>query len=135
MTKILFKLSIRTLSEANCSEHWSKKHKRHKEQQFYVRWALLNHFKDRKDKVNLPCTVKMIRMAPRSLDSDNLVSSFKWIRDEISECLFQEKKTFCVLKSGKIKQIKGRLDSDPRITWLYDQEKSKLYWVRIEIEF
>lgn len=124
-------LNIKTVSESNCSDHWTKKSKRHKQQQFFVR----NKFNIESPKITLPCTIKMIRLAPRVLDTDNLVMAFKWIRDELSECIFPAKETWSLDKNNKLKcrKIKGRSDSDPRITWLYDQETNPMLSIRIEI--
>jgi hypothetical protein len=126
-----FELPIKTVSEANCTEHWTTKSKRHKAQQFVIRCA----FKQYVQELDLPCTVNLIRIAPRELDDDNLVMSFKWIRDELSECILPEKKAFYVTKEGSIKDLKGRADSDPQILWKYLQEKNKEYGIRVEIDF
>lgn len=131
MTKICWTIPIRTVSEANSSEHWTKKAKRHKQQQFFVRLA----YKKFIEKLDFPCTVTMIRLSPRPLDDDNLRSAFKYIRDEISECIFPEKAGVYMTKKGKVKKIKGRADSDERIIWHYLQEKSPGYGIRIEIDF
>jgi hypothetical protein len=77
----------------------------------------------------------MTRLSTRSLDmQENLPMSFKWITDEISECIFPEKRKSYMTKEGKLRSIKGRADSDLRITWKYAQEKSKTLGIRIEIE-
>ena len=67
------------------------------------------------EKMRLPCTVTITRLGPRKLDSDNLATSAKGLRDGIADKL-------------------GVDDGDERITWCYAQEKSKTYGVRIEIE-
>ena len=36
MKKITWNLRIKTVSEANCTQHWTKKSKRHKLQQFFI---------------------------------------------------------------------------------------------------
>ncbi len=77
----------------------------------------------------------MVRLSPRFLDDDNLVQAFKYIRDEISECIIPEKMSCYLNNRGKVVKIKGRADSDPRISWYYDQEKDKAQAVRIEIVF
>ncbi len=125
---IIWTLPLKTVSEANCSEHWSKKSKRHRQQQFFIR-SLFSH---EASEIKLPCSVKLIRISPRILDDDNLRSAFKWIRDEIAECLFPEKKKVAIIR-GKVVILKGFNDSDSRITWLYDQEKGKTLSIRIEI--
>lgn len=108
-------IPMQTVSEANKSEHWSKKHKRHKTQKWQIRCAFSTHM----PKVQLPALVKLIRISPRSLDDDNLTSAFKWIRDEIGAKLTGDDRP-------------GRGDGDPRIKWMYDQEKGQQA-VRIEI--
>lgn len=126
-----WELPIKTVSESNSSEHWTKKAKRHKQQQFFVRLSFSKVVKE----VKFPCIVKLTRLSSRILDDDNLRGCFKWIRDEISECIFPEKRGNFVKKNGKIVQIKGRADSDPRINWEYAQEKAKKQAVRIELSF
>lgn len=126
---IVWTIPLKTVSEANCSEHWSKKSKRHRQQQFYIR-SLFAH---EAMQITLPCTVTLIRLSPRMLDDDNLRSAFKWIRDEISECILPEKVKF-YQKKGKLYILKGHADSDSRITWVYGQEKQSTLGIRIEIE-
>jgi len=119
MTKVTINVPIRTISEANTSEHWTKKNKRHKNQQFFVRLAWDTH----KETVILPCTVTLTRLAPRSLDqNDNLPMALKWITDQVAD----------ILVPGK---AKGQAESDNRITWHFKQEKATKYSVRIEVEF
>jgi hypothetical protein len=124
-------IPIKTVSESNSSEHWSKKAKRHRQQQFFVRLAMNEHLSE----VKLPCEIKLIRLAPRLLDDDNLRGCLKYVRDEISECLIPEKAGTYITRSGTVRRIKGRADSDPRLTWAYGQEKTKTQGVRIMITF
>lgn len=131
MGKIIWDLPLKTVSEANSSEHWTKSSKRHRQQQFFIRQL----FNKESTKIELPCTVKMTRTSTRFLDDDNLRIAFKWIRDEISECLIPEKCGNFVDKKGKIRSLKGRADDDTRITWEYSQEKSKVQGIKIEIDF
>jgi hypothetical protein len=131
MTKVIWELPIRTISEANSSEHWKQKSQRHRRQQFFVKQLYMKE----SQAITLPCIVTMIRLGPRILDDDNLASAFKYIRDEISECLIPEKRGVYVRKDGKLIKIKGRADSDPRIKWQYAQEKCPKYGIRIEIEY
>ena len=132
MVTIAFEIPIKTVSEANCSEHWTKKAKRHRSQQYFIRLAYNLYVKA----MELPCHVTLTRLSPRLLDADdNLPMAFKWIKDELSECIFPDKRKSYVTKKGKLRFIKGRADSDPRVTWRYAQEKGCFYRVRIEIEF
>lgn len=110
-----------TVSESNRSgEHWTKKKKRHDYQKIIVNASL----HDYKAFIKLPCSIKMIRIAPRKLDYDNLICSFKWIRDTIANALIPGLKT-------------GRADDDTRLNWEYQQEKGKPkeYAIRLEIYF
>lgn len=124
-------LPIHTVSEANGllskerfykngkpkPEHWTEKHARHKSQKHTV-YAFLSPLRS---KLSLPCTVKMIRMAPNKLDAkDNLRIALKWIADAIAEVITQD-------------FVPGRADGDERISWEYDQEKSKTYGVKLQI--
>ena len=118
MNKIIeWNIPIRTVSEANCSEHWTKKKKRHDQQK---KWIWL-YFKRDGTKITLPCTIKLTRLGKRLLDADdNLRMSFKWIKDYIADQLIPN-------------LAAGRADDDKRITWEYDQEISKTYSIKIEI--
>ena len=112
-------LPIKTASEANSSEHWTKKAKRHRLQKRRIKVAFLAD----RPQIALPCLVSLTRIAPRVLDShDNLPMSMKYIVDSIAEEL-----------TGNM--VAGRADDDNRITWLYAQKKGKVreYGVRIQI--
>jgi hypothetical protein len=113
---VILNVPLRLVSESNSSEHWLKKAKRHTQQQWLVKAALNKHDLTK----CLPCTVKLVRLSPRKFDSDNLQGAFKWIRDQVADCLIPGKK-------------KGMADNDSRITWLYDQERSSTHAIRIEI--
>jgi len=109
--------NIITISESNTSEHWTIKSKRHKSQQFFIKLAYQQRTHN---EVSLPCKIKMTRLATRLLDFDNLVSSLKWIRDQLADCIIPN-------------LPKGRADGDPRIEWEYYQEKHPIPAVKIEI--
>lgn len=94
---LVVEVPIRIESVANLREHWGKKAaraKKHRAAAIIV------------PKHELPCLVTLIRVAPRALDSDNLASSFKNLRDGIADRL-------------------GVQDNDPRIRWRYEQVKGK----------
>jgi hypothetical protein len=95
-----FDAPIKTISEANCRDHWAVKSRRRKSQQAEVDAMLLNALRGRK--IALPCVVKLTRVAPKVLDTDNLASAFKATRDGIARRL-------------------GIDDGDPRIKFEYDQ--------------
>lgn len=130
MPCITWILPIKTVSEMNCSEHWSKKSKRHKQQQFFVRQL----FKHETNKINLPCKITLTRLAPRMLDDDNMPTSMKYIQDEVAEQL-TGKGGYYITRNGHRKAIKGHADGDKRLSWVYAQEKAKTQGVRLEFEF
>jgi hypothetical protein len=110
-------LKINTVSEANRSaEHWQEKRKRHIDQQ----WITRSFFRNITESIPVPCAVVLSRLMPRLLDDDNLVSAFKWIRDEIARC---------ILPQASI----SISDRSPLIEWKYRQEKSSYKGIRIEI--
>jgi hypothetical protein len=110
------------VSEANTSEHWSKKSARHKMQKMLIN-AYMNRSGVKGDEI-LPCIITLTRIAPRKLDYDNLVSCFKWFLDALCDNLIPGLKA-------------GRADGDIRITKVrYDQRcgKKKEYAIEINIE-
>ena len=129
---IKWEIPLKTVSEANSSEYWRVKRKRHEEQQFIIRSLFLKEHAP----IVLPCTITLSRLSPRLLDcEENLPMAFKWIKDEIGACIFPEKVIVYRNKKGKLVKNKGHADSDPRITWQYDQKKQQQQGIRIEIEF
>ena len=131
MVKIVWELPIHTVSEANKKEHWTKAARRHQQQQFLVRHAFLRAGCS----ILFPCTVKLIRIGGRFLDKDdNLRMAFKWIKDELADCLFPDARRTYVDKKGIVRSLKGRSDDNPTVTWEYDQEKGKRCSIRVEIE-
>lgn len=112
-------LNIRTVSEANCSEHWTVKNKRHQWQKFLIKqW-----WKEQKPEYSLPLTITLTRMAPRKLDKeDNLPMAFKWIKDSIADQIFPGKAA-------------GRADDSDKLIWQFDQVSAKSYAIKIEFNF
>lgn len=64
---------------------------------------------------SFPVTVTITRVGPQPMDFDNLVSSIKYVRDQIAEEI-------------------GVDDGDPGYQWVYQQELGKKYLVTIRIE-
>lgn len=87
-------VEIRTVSEANNSSHWAAKYKRQNNQKTEVYWNLLcyldkTELKKVKDSANnKPINVLLIRRGKRLMDSDNLTSSLKSIRDAIADFIY-----------------------------------------------
>lgn len=102
-------LPLRIESVANKREHWGKRAARAKAHRNAAVVVPV---------VPLPCTVWLMRVAPRKLDDDNLQSGFKALRDGISDRL-------------------GVKDNDPRVTWRYAQVRGepKQYAVQITLHW
>ena len=108
------------LQSPNVQEHWTKKHRRNKRHQHAVALVLRQPLNG----IKLPAAITLTRVASRHLDYDNMVYSFKAIRDQLA-----------VLLTGVKKMGQG--DSDPRITWRYDQErqaKGQISGISITVE-
>lgn len=117
--RVVLFLPLQTVSEANCFEHWTKKHERHTYQKRTVALALKPH----RGEVKLPCKVMLTRLAPDELDTfENLPMSFKYIVDAV-----------CAIITGDYRP--GRADGDKRISLACDQMKSQEYGVIVEISF
>lgn len=107
---------VKIISEANNTDHWSKKLKRKKIQimKMYTLKYIINTFNLKQP------VVRLTRIAPRCLDDDNLVYAFKYIRDHISDVIYPG-------------YAPGRSDA-MGIKFEYAQEKaSKRYAVKVEI--
>lgn len=103
----MFHLPIRTVSEANNTDHWLKKSKRHAEQ----KWVVKKIFRDLKLEFDLPIVVTLTRLSSKTLDAhDNLPASVKYIVDQIAAEITGDERA-------------GRADDDKRIEWRYDQRK------------
>lgn len=118
--RITLLLPIKTISEGNCSEHWQRKAKRHRQQQGRVQMFMCNY----RELIKLPCTITVTRIAPRNLDFDNFVYGQKWVVDAICDQLVPGLRP-------------GRADADERIKINYKQEKGapKFYATRVMFEF
>lgn len=103
-------------SEANMREHFWKVKKRRDQQKYIINSAIAEF----RTETALPCIISLTRLYPRLCDSDNLQISFKFIRDHLASIVIPGKAA-------------GRADNDPRLSWEYKQEKSKLKGCRIQI--
>lgn len=93
---------VRTVSETNQREHWAMRHHRRAVQRSLVRMVLGAGC----TRPAFPCVVTLTRIAPRSLDDDNLRGALKAVRDGVADWL-------------------GVDDADPRIEWRYDQRRGR----------
>lgn len=95
-------IPIKTVSVANLREHHMAKARRAKAHR-NAAWLTM---KATGMPPAPPLTVTMTRQSVGTLDTDNLANSLKSARDGIADWL-------------------GLDDGDPRITWVYAQEKAK----------
>jgi hypothetical protein len=108
----LFEVPLRTSPGGNNREHHMARARRVKRERTAVAWALL----PAKERPPLPVVVTLERRAPSNgLDDDNLTQSLKPVRDQVAVWL-------------------GVDDRDPRVTWLYEQRRDKLWSVGIRVE-
>lgn len=106
----LFIPGLHAVNETNAREHWTIKAARAKQhRQWIVAVAKSERFT-----FSLPATVRMTRYGPKKLDSDNLQSSLKHVRDGLQDLI-------------------GVDDGDPRWDWQYRQDIGPDYAVRIEV--
>lgn len=117
---ILVTLPIRTVSEANRAGrvHWAIKARRAKAQRTAAGLLCRVQFGDVRGRLaGVPWTVTLTRIAPRALDSDNLASALKSVRDGVADAL-------------------GIDDRDPRVAWAYAQRRGepRVQAVEVRIE-
>lgn len=96
----------------NAREHWRARASRTRREREAAHWTLLDTKRPK-----LPVVVRLIRIAPRALDDDNLSGVFKAIRDGVADAY-------------------GIADNDKtKIRFEYEQERGAphQYGVRIEV--
>ena len=103
-------IPLRLVSEANAHTHWRQRSTRAKEHRTTVAAYLRRHAFVAVG----PLEVVLTRLAPGTLDSDNLAGSAKHCRDGVADWL-------------------GIDDGDARVEWRVTQEPSPHYGVRIVI--
>lgn len=113
-TQLRVVVPLRTVSVSNLREHWSQKAKRVKAERHAVALLLRPLLRDEPTGSWVPCTVTLVRIAPRELDSDNLARSQKATRDQVAAEL-------------------GVDDRDPRVDWRYAQRRGRAREYAVEI--
>jgi hypothetical protein len=109
----MIEIPIRIESTLNKREHWAMRSRRASKHREHTVWALKAA---KMPDACLPKVVKLIRIAPRSLDTDNLAGGLKSVRDGVADWLHIN-------------------DNDPRVSWQYGQRKGKPKQYAVEIEF
>lgn len=97
-------------SLANERMHWRTLDRVKRAQKSFVQLAV-----SRAELPPLPAVVTLTRIGKRKLDSDNLASSFKYVRDQIASTM-------------------GVDDGSDLYRWCYDQRIGKEYGIEIDIE-
>lgn len=112
---ILCTLPLRIISEANMRQHWRKAAERKKQHRSIARLFLQQYARPIEPE---HVKITLTRIAPRTLDDDNLASGFKACRDGVADWL-------------------GIDDGDKRLTWVYAQNKGKAghYAAGIKVEW
>ncbi len=103
-------LPIATPSLANARLHWAKRARIVKQQRLAAALMVGSQAPD----ALKPKRITLTRMASRKLDTDNLASALKAVRDGIAVAL-------------------GISDGDERIEWVYRQENGQPRGVMVEI--
>ncbi len=103
---------------ANTNAHWSLKRKIKVKLNHVFYLPNITVLK----RIDLPIVAKIIRISPRTQDFDNFAYNSKCIRDFIADCIIPG-------------LAPGQADSNPKITWQYQQIKGKpkQHALRIEI--
>lgn len=84
---MVFEVPMTLPSVANLREHWSARARRTKAQRSMTYLCCRNTIARGEELPNPPCVVRLIRQSPRALDTDNLSSAFKAVRDEVAKML------------------------------------------------
>lgn len=123
---LLFLIPVRTVSEANMREHWAVKARRKRDHtqtsMLVARSQLAKAGVQASGWVPLTLAnggirITMTRLGVRALDTDNLAGALKGVQDGIAKAL-------------------GVDDGDPRLEWVYRQEKGskRSFGVVVEIK-
>lgn len=103
-------IPIKSVSVANLRMHWAIKAKLAKSHRAMAKHAMANAAPVAP---TLPLTLVLTRVGPRKLDTDNLASSLKSVRDGIADWL-------------------GVDDGSPQLDWQYAQKRGG-YAVEVEV--
>jgi hypothetical protein len=120
-------------SEQNRRDHWAQSKRRRDQQAAEVITAVEPYLNWVGRDARL--RIELTRLAPRELDSDNLIGGFKRIRDVIAWVANGRRMRWTTIHGVKqLRPAMGVDDDDPRFKWQYGQERSPAYGVRIRVE-
>ena len=114
-------LPVRTWSELNLRTHWRQRARRVAGQREAARILVRAGLRGSPLRAGVrprdqTLTVRLTRIAPRSLDSDNLAGALKAVRDGVADAL-------------------GMDDGDARIAWAYAQRRGAPREYAVLVEF
>ena len=112
---ITIEAPIKVISEANQRNHWAERKRRFDGQRIELNYYWKQSLKGRR--VSLPCVVRLTRIGPKALDTDNLAGAFKAVRDQIAKEIG--------IDDGAVKQI--------RFEYAQEAIGSRKYGIRIEV--
>ena len=114
-------IPIKTVSESNAHEHWRKRHKRangnKKKGILGQRETVKLILQTNAIKPALPCTIRLVRIAPRKLDQGNLAGSMKHVQDGCADWI----------------GVDDRRDDVVKYEYAQERGKPKEYAIRIEV--
>ena len=109
-------IPLQLVSESNQREHWAVRARRVRDQRHTV-YLWLRHLLG--PPPPLPLTITLTRVAPRPLDTDNLVSSFKACQDGAADWL-----------EGRYEHGQDR---QAGLSWMYTQRTGKTHEYALEV--
>lgn len=115
-------IPLRLVTETQGQRNWRTTYVRRKSQR-RTTYAWLTHLLGCAPP--LPLTVTLTRVAPRPLDSDNVVSSFKAVQDGVADWIDGTP----LLRKG----VGGGQDRQEGLMWRYQQRKGKPREYAVEI--
>lgn len=111
--KATLEISMTTVNESNNRDHWRVRAKRIQNQRKAVALLWRSSLPLRRIRADIELNiahkaiVTLTRVSPRPYDDDGWVSAAKGIRDQVAD------------------ELGLRNDRDPRVAWLYRQERGK----------
>ncbi len=109
---------VRTRNQLNNRRHWRVDSKERSEVRDAVTYALMGERWGReRPSVESPWSVRLVRLGPRELDDDGVVSALKSARDAFAKFVGVDDKHRSV------------------VAYAYAQERSKEFGVRIEVSY
>lgn len=120
MANHVIHVPVRTHNELNASRagSWRGRFERRKAVKEAVTYALLGeHWERDKPSAETPWSVRLVRLGPRDMDDDGVVSALKSVRDAFAAFVGVDDKHRSVVR------------------YAYDQERAKEHGVRIEVSY